>query len=382
MASLLGIGRSTSQDTAYRTPPSVTPDKPMALPYEIRSETTLLDFSNPINPLGPPPEFVQAMHTALVNGELSYLPDRDGRAFRLALASMLGVSPDCVLLGSAPTQLMTYAAMAFELTRVGVDTPCVPEFLAAMSNAGHEVVELSNNITFAAPDAYLARERFGEFGGAVLGNPSYPASRLLTRRVLTQYLEMCDWVIVDESNIELAWGTAESMVDMTAKYPNLIIVRNPSTTFGIPGIPISCLVSHAETIETIAQFYDGSDINMFAEVLSGEMQLSTDYLDRTHDFLDEEIPWMQGYLNLIPGIRVNTAEANYVLCEFCPEDLSGVNVSSCRELVTKLQVAGFYVQPLYDTPGLSGNSHFCVSLRTREDNQRLLFALRSVICGE
>ena len=381
MTPIIGIG-SEQGTKAYRTPTSTLPGKPIAMPYEIRSETTLVDFTNPVNPLGTPREFVQQMHTALVNGEHNYLPDRDGRAFRLAASEMLDVPAESILVGTAPAQLMTYAAMAFEVTRVGVATPCCAEYLSAMSNAGHETVELSNRITMAAPDAYLARERFGEFEGALLGNPSYPASRLLTRRTLMQYLEMCDWVIVDESNIELAWGTAETTVPLTASYPNLIVVRTPSVTFGMPGIPLCYLVSHPKTIETIAQFYDGGDVNMFAEVLAGPMRASSDYLDRTHEFLDEEIPWMQGYLNLIPGIHVNTAEANYILCEFCPNDVAGLQVSSTRELVTKLQIAGFYVQPHYDTPGLQGGGYFCVCLRTRNENQRLLIALRNIICGD
>ncbi len=376
MSAILG----TDHRSSYRSTDSALPERPISLPYEIRSEMTLLDFSNPINPLGAPSSFIQQMHTALVDGELGYAPDRDGREFRRIVSSAIGVTPDSILLGSTPSQLMTYAAMAFELTTVGVSTPCPAEYLSAMANAGHNVKEISSRVSSATPDAYTARERFGEFEGALLGSPSYPVSRLLSHNTLLHYLETCNWVIVDESNIELSFG-AESCVKFVDRYPNLIVIRNPSVTFAMPGVPISYIVAHPETIATISQFYDGSDVNMFAEVLAGQMASSYDYLEQTHEFLDAEIPWMQCHLSLIPGITITPAEGNFIMCRFNPSSDLRLAVSCVEELVIRLQLAGFYVQHLRNTPGLCDDSYFSLSVRLRDDNQRLLIALRSIVSG-
>lgn len=364
--------------TQYRQPASALPQKPDSVPYEIRTETRMVDFSNPVNPLGTPKCFIQQMHTSLVDGEINYAPDRGGREFRRTIASVLQISPESVLLGTTPTQLMTYAAMAFDYGTVAVSTPCMPEFLSAMANAGHHVLELSNSSTFAALDAYTAYQRYGDFQGVVLGNPSYPASRLLQRDKLIHYLETGCWAIVDESYIELSIG-ATSTVPLIETYPNLMVVRNPSVTYSMPGVPISYLVAQPQTIESIGRFYDGSDVSMFAEVLANRIATQYEYLDQTHDFLEFEIPWMYNRLSLIPGVITHPTEGNFILCEFAPHDDMRLCVSGAEELVIRLQLAGYFVRFLSRTPGLSGREYFCVAVRDHESNMRLLDMMRRIV---
>ena len=374
MAALLGLGKSVP----FRESTSVLPEKPPAVPYEMRTEMTWVDFSHPSNPLGAPKSIVQHMHAALVDGELNYVPDRDGREFRHIISKYLGVDYGSILVGTTPTQLMMYAAMAFDYGTVGISIPCMPEYLTAIANAGHSILELSNKISFAPVDAYTAQEEFGEFEGVVLANPSYPSSRLLPRQTLIHYLETCTWVIVDESNIELSFG-AESVVPLTEKYPNLMVLRNPSNTYGMPGVPISYLVAHPETIKRIGQFYDGTDVGMFAEVLARQFASQVTYLDETHDFLDTEIPWMQCNLSLIPGMRIFPAEGNFVLCEFKPGENIKLGVDNAEDLLLRLQLAGYFVPSMANIPGLDGRDCFCVAIRTREENAQLLDALRRII---
>ncbi|MEG0376605.1 MAG: aminotransferase, partial [Raoultibacter sp.] len=72
---------------------------------------------------------------------------------------------------------------------VGVVSPATTDFMLAVANAGHEVVELTSPHTFVVPDAYTARSIGLRFDAAVLANPTYPTSRLLPRTTLVNYLE-------------------------------------------------------------------------------------------------------------------------------------------------------------------------------------------------
>jgi threonine-phosphate decarboxylase len=374
MASMLGFGNRTG----FREVIATLPDKPVSLPYELRTEMTWLDFCNPVNPLGTPKSIVQAMHTALVDGELNYTPDQEGHAFRDHIGDYLGLDSDWILVGASATQMIMHAALAFPPATVGVVTPCPAEYITAVGNAGHDFLELENTVSFATIDAYTARAEIGDFDGVVLGNPAYPTSRLLPRQTIIHYLETCTWVIVDESNIELSFG-AESTVPLTDRYHNLIVVRNPSTTFGMPGVPISYAVAHPDTIARIRQTYDGGDVSMFVEVLARQFVIQQEYLDQTHEFLDKEIPWMQCMISLIPGISIYPAEGNFVLCEFNPAEGMRLGVTCAEELIIRLQLAGFLVRPLAGMPGLAGDGFFCVCVKTREENERLLDAMRRII---
>lgn len=374
MASLLGFGRQAD----YREAQTEIPQKPVALPYELRNEMTWMDFSHPVNPLGSPKSMVQSMHSALVDGELSFAPDRDGHVLRSTIARMLGLEEGCVLTGASALSMIRTASQAFQVGVVGVVAPAPPEYALAVENAGHECVELINPVSFATVDAYTARIEVGDLDGAILGNPTYPSSRLLARSTLIHYLETCNWVIVDESNIELSFG-GESAVPLIEQYPNLVVVRSPSTTFGMPGVPVSYLVADPGTVRQIRQFYDGSDITMFGEVLAKEFAAQQSFLEDTHEFLDKEIPWMQCMLSLVPGISIYPAEGNFVLCEFFPDKGLRLGVTCTEELVVRLQLAGFLVRALPNTPGLPSNEYFSVSVRMRDENQKLLDALKSII---
>ena len=120
---------------------------------------------------------------------------------------------------------------------------------------------------------------------------------------------------------------------------------------------------------------------MFAEVL-GELALAErEHLERTREFLDSEIPWMQCMLSLVPGIDIFPAEANYVMCAFDHGPDLDLGVASTEELAARLQLAGFLIRKLQGTPGLTNGKYFCVAVRTREDNEKLIAALREIIAG-
>lgn len=357
---------------------TILPDQPLFLPYELRNEMTWIDFSGTTNPLGTPKSFLRAMHSSLVDGELAYTPDREAHSLCSVLAKRYGLSPESFLCGGAVSDMMRAAGQTYQPCRVGISTPSPAEYTLAMANAGHEVVELSNAHAFVVPDAFTARRDGFVFDAVVLANPTYPTSRLLSRRTLINYLESCKWVIVDESLIELTLG-GESMINLCERYHNLIVIRSLSYTFAIPGVPISYCIAHPETIAQIQHFYDSSGISMFAEVLAEVALGEEEYIENTRDMLDSEIPWMQCMLNLLPGITIFPAEANFVMCSFDRGPDLDLAVSNTAELVFRLQLSGFLVRKLEGVPGIGSSRYFCVAVRSREENEKLLHALRKII---
>ena len=90
---------------------------------------------------------------------------------------------------------------------------------------------------------------------------------------------------------------------------------------------------------------------------------------------------MQCMLSLVPGISIYPAEGNYVMCSFAPGRSMRLGAVDAPDLVRKLQKRGFPVRTLDRTPGVSPGSHFCVSVRTRSDNERFIAALRQIVAG-
>ncbi|MEG0072119.1 MAG: aminotransferase class I/II-fold pyridoxal phosphate-dependent enzyme [Raoultibacter sp.] len=357
---------------------TVVPEQPVALPYEMRTEVNWLDFSCVTNPLGTPRSFINAIHTAFVDGEVAYKPDNDAYALRQALSKYFGLCPEAFLCCASTTEMIRSVAQAFQPCKVGVALPTLPEYGLALTNAGHTVAGISNPQSFVTRDPYAARRDGVVYDAALLANPSYPASRLLPQTTLMHYLEACHWVIVDESYIELTLG-GESFYSLTERYRNLIVVRSISSSFNMAGIPLSYCVAHPQTIAHIEQFFDRSNISMFAEVLAGQLCDQEEFLDQTHEFLDTEIPWAQCMLSLIPGIQVFPAEANYVLCTYESSSSMELGAVNAADLIARLQLAGFLVRDLEGVEGFEDSRYFCVGIRNRHDNERLLAGLKKII---
>lgn len=373
----MGVLFNQNTQSTVRSVSTVLPDQPFSLPYEFRNEMNWLDFSGTANPLGTPKSFTRAIHAALVDGELIHTPDRNAYALRNSLAKRFSLVPESFLCGASITHLVQSVAQTYQRCRVGVFSPSPAEYKLAIENAGHEAVSLRSAHGFVTPDATSAKQNGAQFDAVVLANPSYPASRLLSQSTLIDYLETCSWVIVDESLLELSLG-GESAVPLTERYGNLIIIRSMTSMFALPGIPISYCIAHPSTISEIENFFDNSCISMFAEVLGEVVLTELDYVEQAQQFLDTEIPWMQCMLSLIPGIRIFPAEANFVMCSFVNNGLN-FGVADATELILRLQLAGFFVRKLEGMPGIESDEYFCVSIRKREDNEKLLAAMRSII---
>lgn len=373
---------SARRNRRPRTAPggNVPPDWAETLPYDMRGEMNWVDFSTPVNPLGTPPEFLRTFQEALLAGEVSLRPDRNAYALRRAVSTYFEIPFESVLVGATPTQMIAAAAQSFPIANVGLSVPCPIEYEMALTNAGHTITTLSNPYSFAACDLATAREQSDRFSAVLLAHPAFPTSRLISEDTLREYLDHMAWVIVDESYLELSLG-GESFIPLTQRYENLIVVRNPSVTFAMEGAPVSYLVAHPDTVRRMRTFYDSTSISMFAELAAGCMAEQGGYLERTHEYLEQEIPWLQCMLSLIPGVRINPAEASFVLCSFKPERGMSLGVDNAAELLARLQLNGYLVPLLSRTAGIEGTDCFCIAAHDRATNQALLQAMKHIITG-
>jgi len=363
------------RDAAVQPPETILPP-----PADLRSEFTWIDFSTASNPLGTPREFTDAIVAAMERGEHAYLPDRDSHALRTTFSRYFNLPVESFLCGTSVDEMIRAVAQTYQPCTVGITTPGPAEYALAITNAGHMISEITSPSSFIVPDPIIARNNGIEFDAAILANPCYPTSRLLAKPTLIKYLQNCKWVILDESGIELTLG-GESMIGLTRQYRNLIVIRSLCNTFAIPGIPISYCVAHPDTIAQIEQFFDNTNVSMFGEALADHILNQGAYIERARDLLEVEIPWMQCMLNLIPGVKIFPAEANYVLCSFNNEAGLDLGVRDVNDLMHRLQLSGFMVRTLQNTPGLPDNRCFCVSVRTHDENEQLITGMRKVIFG-
>lgn len=337
-----------------------------------------VDFSGIENPFGTPESFVTAVSAAVNSGLMSMRPDRDASALRNTLSRSLSLPSTSFLVGSTISSMISAISQTFEPGEVGVSTPCPAEYVLALSNAGHRIKRIPLSSSYVTPTAEALTSRNVQIGAAVLANPSYPTSRLLSKSTLISYLETCAWVVVDERSIELTLG-GESVAPMVMEYKNLIVVQTFSEQYALPAAHVSYCIAHPDTIAEIKRFYDASGISILPDALAEPSLVEYPKLEGVRGFLYSEIPWMQTMLSLLPGIDIVPAEANYVMCSYRNDGSLSRSVPDVDELATQLDVSGFGIKKLEGTPGLGSSDYFCVAVRTRQQNEQLISAIRTIV---
>ena len=93
-----------------------------------------IDFSTSLNPLGPPPEAIEAYHEAITI--ISRYPAAYPRRLEARIAAWLGVDPETVIAANGSTQLIYLVARMLRLRSPFVVIPTFSEIANALIGAG------------------------------------------------------------------------------------------------------------------------------------------------------------------------------------------------------------------------------------------------------
>ena len=231
------------------------------------------------------------------------------------------------------------------------------------------------------PDyAYTADDVMRFFEGRdirslVLINPDNPSGNYIPR---ADVLRMADWaekkaigLVVDESFADFAEEENATLLtqDVLERYPRLVVVKSISKSYGVPGLRLGVLASgDAAEIAALKKETAIWNINSFAEYfmqIIGKYQ--NDYRESLRK-LREERTRFAAALDAIDGIRVLPSQANYLMVALTK------NVEGSRLLGTLLTEYNILIKDLAAKTG--GGRYLRLAVRTPEDNDRLLAALR------
>ncbi len=353
-------------------------EKPPVLPCTPATAIDWFDFSQTYNPLGTPEPFVAAMHAVGKAGVNVEQTERAISELPQLLAQRYGVTADNIAATGTPNEVLEVIAETLAPTEVGIPVPARDTYRHLFAQAGHRIVDIVNPDGTVAPDPLPAHTGGRAIKAAILSNPGFPTSRLLPRHTLRAYLSICEWVVVDERGIDLTLG-GESVAEMVLDRPNLIVIASFTDTYSLPGLPLSCAIASPETAALLRSRLKPPSSPRLAAAFARLSIAHPELLERTRELFETEIPWMQCMLSLVPGITIFPAEANYVMCSYAPGPHLRLGAANTDELVSKLQERGFLVRSLDRTPGIEAGTRFCVSVRTRSDNERFIEAIRGIV---
>lgn len=340
----------------------------------------LKDFCYLVNPYFPPEKLINEM-TASFGTLLRQYPS--GAAQQSLLASKIfNVLPEHIAVGNGAAELIASLAKFLEGT-VAIPFPTFNEYPERFASA--RVVPVPTDMqTFSySVDDIIDTVKKERAKAAVLINPDNPTGNFLEKdevlRLCAELKNTGAMLFFDESFIDFAEKSKRyTLLDESIlnDYPNLIVVKSISKSYGVPGLRLGVLAcSNEKYIVHIRKANAIWNINSFGEYF---LQIYDKY-NKTYaaacDSIADERSRFSARLAKIPGLTVFPSQANYILCR-----LTGT-VQAEELAVTLLETYNIFIKDLSSKQCFEGGGYIRLAVRDKNDNDALVAALKDVLQG-
>ena len=338
----------------------------------------MLDFCYLVNPYFPPQKLIDEMQSQFKTLLTQY---PSGMKVNTLLASKCyGVSEEYIIPGNGAAELISALMEPMEGT-VGFIRPTFEEYPNRFDRSRQVTFVPQNDEYRYTADDLIAFFDAHPVDTLLLINPDNPSGNYIPKEDVLRLAAWCGErgmrLVVDESFVDFCedFATA-SLLDnaILEQYPNLVVMKSISKSFGVPGLRLGVLASADKVlISQMKQRVSIWNLNSFAEFY---MQIYTkyerDYQKACARFVAERADFEQK-LCKIPFLRVMPSQANYFLCEVLPP-------FTAREVVIQvLKNFNILTRDCSGKPGLRDGQYMRIAVRDHSDNTRLIDALKSLI---
>ena len=290
-----------------------------------------------------------------------------------------GVKEEYIIPGNGAAELIK-ALMELLPGTLGITRPTFEEYPNRRNKE-----ELITFIPKNSDYRYTIKDLMDFFGknhadNILLINPDNPSGNFIPIDDVIAFAAWCQQqgirLIVDESFVDFSVGYENNSLlcdTILEAYPQLIVIKSISKSYGVPGIRLGILCSADTAIITkMKKMVSIWNINSFAEYF---MQIFTkyekDYKRACEKFITEREDF-EKKLKEISFLRVMPSQANYFLCEILPP-------KSANQLVlTMLKKYNILVRNCSNKQGFDGKQYMRIAVRSHEDNSKLITAFKEL----
>lgn len=337
----------------------------------------LLDFCYLVNPFFPPRKMKDEIKS---NFDVLLTEYPSGmRVNSLLMAKYFGIERDFVSVGNGAAELIKSLMSKLDGI-IGTVMPTFEEY-PNRYNPDKTISFIPENSDYS----YSASDVIDFFNNKpidtlLLINPDNPSGNFIPYNDLIHIIE---WsvlkkikIVIDESFVDFSdeHATNSLLKNQTLlQYPNLIVIKSISKSYGVPGLRLGLLASSdKELINFIKKDVSIWNINSFAEFY---MQIfgkyEKDYQKACVNFIEERKLFFNE-LKQIPWLRVIPSQANYFLCEISDK-------YSSKDLVKILLLHhNILIKDCSTKDGFEGKNYVRIAIRDRRDNEQIVNCLKTL----
>jgi len=334
----------------------------------------LKDFCYLVNPYFPTSQIQEEMKAYFYELLSQYPSGQDTQ--RLLAGKMFGVDKNYTLVGNGASELIRALAKVIDGT-FGLAFPTFNEYPESIGY-GRVIKYVSKKKGFIyGIDDMLELANISD--NLLLINPDNPSGNFITKGELLLLVEklknMGKKLILDESFVDFSTnGESESMIyeDILEKYPNLIVIKSISKSYGVPGIRLGVLItSNLKIISQIKEHITIWNINSFGEFFLQIIgKYKKDYIKASKKISDERDRFYSR-LQEISYLEPIYSQANYFLVYVKDR-------FKATELTEKLLYEhNIYIKDLTGKIGFEDKEFIRIAVRDFYDNELLIEKLKS-----
>ena len=282
--------------------------------------SSIIDSSASLVPFEPPKLILDALIPEIKNLGFRYYPERNLNSLREVIGEFHQINPDNILPGNGASELITWAG--YEASKSGAS--CIPspgfvDYERSLNcwNASFDYSELPKNWSNSFPQTFPIKPICDVLW---ITNPHNPTGQLWDKKSLEIILKKYKLVICDEAFLAITPnGEKESLIPLTKKYDNLLVIRSLTKLFNIAGLRLGYIIGSSEKLKKWNIKRDPWPLNSFAikagiELLSNKI-LYEEWTSKIHNWVNTEKNWVSNELSKIKNLKVHNSSTNFFLIE-------------------------------------------------------------------
>lgn len=295
----------------------VRPEVLRLIPYEVKSMPKCIKLDANENPF-PWPE---GMRAELDSEKLTFnrYPDAMAQELKKSIAAYTKIPTEGILVGNGSDELIQLILLTFgglgKSMIIHPPTFGMYKISAQLTDTAVVEVPLSSGLNLNI-EKMLKAALTPEAHVIIVCNPNNPTGTQFPREeILKLVRESGKIVVVDEAYAEFS---GETLIPEIEKFPNLVILRTFSKSFGMAGLRLGYLLGQPATIDLINRVKPPFNVNLFSQQ-AGILALR--YLSEYQvqiQRLKAETQKLYAGLTQVPDVVVYPTQTNFIL--FKPRD--------------------------------------------------------------
>jgi histidinol-phosphate/aromatic aminotransferase/cobyric acid decarboxylase-like protein/choline kinase len=336
---------------------------------------TLKDFCYLVNPYFPSEKMQEEMKAYFYELLSQYPSGQETQ--KLLAGKMFGIEPENIIVGNGAAEIIRHLGEEIE-GNFGLMHPTFNEYPESIGfNRVVEMYPKNNNFVYGKKELLKLAEKSDNL---ILINPDNPSGNFISKQDLLDISEELKkknkLFILDESFIDFSnEGENNTLMkqEILDKYPNLIIIKSISKSYGVPGIRLGVLATSNENIlNKLQKKLAIWNINSFGEFFLQVYGKYEDDYKKAIEKIRKERDRFFKRLKEIKFLRPIYSQANYFLVEV-------VNKYTATELTKRLLWEyNIFIKDLSRKKGFENKNFVRIAVRDFDDNEFLIKKLEEL----